>query len=401
MRRDVYSTSTYRAPAHSLPLAFPSAIVVLLCAALALRLALIPLTTGSDFRAFARLATLTLHGHDVYAMSRAHLHTAPWTYFPLCLDMFTLLKWLALHSGVPFRVLGKLPIALADLAVGYLIYRALRRRGQSERLAAAGMALYLFNPFVLYNGAFYGRFDAIALAFLLLVLESSRTRWFALSYALAIAAKTFPLFLAPLLALGRERQPFGRLAATGALVLLLALPYLAIDPGGLLHKMFYHLHGTSLGRLSWYMLPVDRHWLSRRQVLVLARVGMLLYPVLLLVVMHRPLYVKAAACFALFVAVDQTVYEQYLLWALPFLIIVGMQRCGRLALWLVGLFTVAGLLENEQTWGASSFLHYALLPTPAPLLNAALAASILAFVGTQVLRSRDRVTAPLVQDRAA
>lgn len=401
MRRDIYSTSPYRAPAHSLPLAVPSAVAVLLCAALALRLALIPLTTGADFRAFARLATLTLHGHDVYAMNRAHLHTAPWTYFPLCLDMFTLLKWLALHSGVPFRVLGKLPIVMADLTVGYLMYRALRRRGQTERVAVIGMALYLFNPFVLYNGAFYGRFDAIALAFLLLALESSRTRWFVLSYALAIAAKTFPLFLAPLLALGRERQPFGRIAAACVLALLLALPYIAIDPGGLLHKMFYHLHGTSLGRLSWYMLPVDRHWLSRRQVLALARIGMLLYPVLLLVVMHRPLYVKAAACFALFVALDQTVYEQYLLWALPFLIIVGIQRRSRLALWLVGLFTVAGLLENEQTWTAWSFMHYVVLPTPAPLLNAALAASILAFVGAQVLNSHDTVVTQPVQDRAA
>jgi len=42
--------------------------------------------------------------------------------------------------------------------------------------------------------------------------------------------------------------------------------------------------------------------------------------------------IKAAACFALFVVLSPTVYEQYLLWALPFLIVVALLGRRRLAL---------------------------------------------------------------------
>jgi len=67
--------------------------VVLLLGALIIRLALLPLTAGNDFRAFDILAALSLHGHDVYALRAAHrLGTLPWTYFPLLLHMFAALQ---------------------------------------------------------------------------------------------------------------------------------------------------------------------------------------------------------------------------------------------------------------------------------------------------------------------
>jgi len=189
-----------RRPSHRIV-----ALSLLLLVALALRLALLPLTEGYDFRAFTRLTWLTLHGRDVYALSDARRATEPWAYLPLYLHVLTALGWLSAQTGWPFRVLGKLPVVAADLAIGALLYRALRRHGRAERVALGGAALYLFNPLVLYNGAFYGRFDAVPLAFLLLALERYRTRLFAPAYALAIAAKIFPLFLLPLLALGRDR----------------------------------------------------------------------------------------------------------------------------------------------------------------------------------------------------
>ena len=54
------------------------ALSLLFLAALALRLALLPLAEGYDFRAFARLTWLTLHGRDVYALSGTQLRTVPW-----------------------------------------------------------------------------------------------------------------------------------------------------------------------------------------------------------------------------------------------------------------------------------------------------------------------------------
>ncbi len=359
--------------------AAPRLVIALLLGALVIRLALLPLTAGNDFRAFDILAALSLHGHDVYALRVAHrLGTLPWTYFPLLLHMFAALQWIAMHTGWPFRVLGKLPIVAADLAVGLLLYTALRRRGRGEGVALCGMALYLYNPLVLYNGAFYGRFDAIALAFLLLALEGDRSRLFAPAYALAIAAKTFPLFLLPLLVLGRERQPLRRLALACALVPLLALPELVTDPRGLL-AIFDYVR-PNFGRLSWYSFPLETHLISEAHVFQLAHTLMWLYPVSLLLLLRGSLYVKAAGCFVLYLIFNQVVYEQYLLWPLPFLIVVGLHERDRFALWLAALLTVAGMLENEYTWEPHGYLHYHLAPTPWWPLNVAVAISCVAFV---------------------
>ena len=366
--------------------AIPADVPVFLVVALAVRLILAPLTEGWDFYADARSVALSLHGYDVYALSRTAFQL-PWTYLPLCLHLLAALQWVAGVTGLPFRVLGKLPVVAADLGIGYLLFAALRRRGESESIAILGMALYLFNPLALLNGALLGRFDAIALVFLLLALEWYTTRLFAPFYGLAIAAKTFPIFLLPLLLLGRDRQKPRRLLLALLLVPLLSLPYVVTDPRGLLGYLFYDAHSRWLGRLSWYyLLP---HAGSLSTALTVARVGTLLFPLTLLLVVHRPLYVKAACTFVLFVALNRLVYEQYLVWSLPFLIVVGLRHRSRLALWLFALYTIAGMLENEQTWDAfDPRFHYSVIPTPSLLLNGLLAVSALLFIAAQALHGR-------------
>jgi hypothetical protein len=366
------------------------AMPALMLVALVLRLALLPLDAGNDFRAFATLALATLHGQNVYGMSYAylhtHLHSLSWTYFPLCLHIFTALSFLAGQTGWPFFLLGKLPMVAADLAVGWLLFAALRRRGHSERVALLGMCLYLFNPLVLYNGAFYGRFDTIALAFLLLALEYYDTRLFAPAYALAIAAKTFPIFLLPLLVLGRDRQSPRRLALSGLWLLALSLPYIVIDPVGLFsYVVANNVHPlvniAQLGRLSWYALLYSHHWMSINQIALLARLTSVLYVATLLAFARKPLYIKAAACFMLFVLLNRTLYEQYLLWPLPFLIIVGLHNRSRAALAMAALYTIAGVLENENTWPTRFAVHYHPVPTPWYPLNVALAVTTALVLG--------------------
>lgn len=373
--------------------------LALLVLALVIRAALLPLTSGNDFRSFAKLALLTLHGHNVYSIPSddlaTQLHSLSWAYFPLCLDVFAALRWLGLQTGWSFDVLGKLPIVAADLGIGWLLYHALRRRGHRTDVAILGMSLYLFNPLVLYNGALYGRFDAIALVFLLLAVEYRRTRLFVPAYALAIAAKTFPLFTLPLLALGRDRQPPRRLALALLLVPVLALPYIAIDPRGLFSYVVansaHSIDYQQLGRLSWYSILYAAHLLSMSQILALARVALLVYPLALLAFVRKPLYVKVAVCLLLFVLLNRTVYEQYLLWPLPFLIVMGLHGRDRAALGLAALYTVAGMLENEYTWDRGYVLHYALVPTPWLPLNAILALATALFVVAQIPHRRENL----------
>lgn len=348
--------------------------------AIAIRLPLLGLTAGADLQAFAKLARLTAQGQNVYAIGVHRM--LPWTYFPPLLDVFAGLAWLTTRIGWPFYILAKVPIIAADIGVGVLLYTTLRRRGHSWGRAAVGMTLYLYNPLVLYNGAFYGRFDAIALVFLMLTLEGYHSRLFAPAYALAIAVKTFPLFLLPLLALGRDRQRPCRLLLACALVVPLSLPYVVMDPGGLLSHVFY-TDRTGFGSLSWYLLLLHAPLVRPAQLVAVAHIGLALYPLVLLLLLRAPLYVKAACCYALFTVLTSTIYEQYLLWPLPFLIIVGLHHRRRGAFALAALYTFAGMVQNEYTWFAGP-LHYALLPRVYLPLNIAIAAATVAFVVAQV-----------------
>jgi hypothetical protein len=245
--------------------------------------------------------------------------------------------------------------------------------------------MYLFNPLVLYNGAFVGRFDALALAFFLLALESYHTRLFAPAYAVAIAVKTFPLFLLLLLLLGRDRQRPTRLVIAGLLVIMLSLPEVVTNPHGLVSRLLYAR--ASFGRLSWYYLILQNRWFHKDVVMKLAHDGLLLYPLTLLLFIRSPLYVKAALCFTIALVLSDVVSEQYLLWPLPFLIIVGLHNRSWVAVGLATLCTVAGLLENEQTWSPyTRQLHYALVARPSVLLNVILAASVIVLAMLQLSR---------------
>ena len=112
------------------------------------------------------------------------------------------MQWFTVHTGVSYTVMGKLPIVAADLAATVLIIREVRRRGHGPRAEALAAALFFLNPLVLYNGAFYGRFDSVCVALFMLAFGAWRSArpatWrFALAYAFAVAAKTFPSSCCP------------------------------------------------------------------------------------------------------------------------------------------------------------------------------------------------------------
>ena len=83
---------------------------------------------------------LTVAGRPAYAYTGG-----PYPYFPLFLYIELPMQWLALHTSVPFTILGKLPIVAADLAATLLILRkrvwaALSEAGAAHGLVPAGLA---------------------------------------------------------------------------------------------------------------------------------------------------------------------------------------------------------------------------------------------------------------------
>ena len=352
---------------------------------LLLRAVLLPLTFGPDFHIWDLTAAATLRGQDVYSRPPLPVDRfGPYAYFPLYLYLLTPLKWLASHTGLPYVVLGKLPVMAGDVGVALGIATALRHAGRDERAGALGAALFFLNPLALYNGAFYGRFDSLPLALLLLAWNRlPRAGWggasLALPYALAVALKTFPIFLLPYL-LARLGPRRGRRVALAALALpfVVSLPYLWHDARRFLYIVFVYDSTKGPRQFSWQAALLELG-LSERTATVISYALLALFALALLlsltptprltgpsdpsresdvgapspVVRERGCrgvradpYAYGAVALTLFLLLSKVVYEQYLLWPLPFLAVLAVRDRARDALGLLVVLSVCGLLSN-------------------------------------------------------
>ncbi len=346
-----------------------------------IRAILVPITHGPDFAVWDLASRATLNGVNVYAHHPAY-SGGPYSYFPLFLYVELPMQWLALHTGVPFTVLGKLPIVAADLGAALLIVFELRRHGAGEPAQALGAAVFFLNPLVLYNGAFYGRFDSVALALLMLALTLRHTApargWrFAVVYALAVAAKTFPIFLLPWL-VRRGRGAARVLLTVGAVLLAVSAPYIITSPSAFATDLLYSADKLP-GGLSW---QVVLHGLPASLQVAVGDVllGVFVAAAITLAVVED-LTVAGAAIMVLFLLLSKQVIEQYLLWPLPFLVLLAVGRRSRSAWLLIGELTAAGLLVNAH------FHPFGVQPVP---LNVVLAIGMGATVARLLVCERAR-----------
>ena len=338
-------------------------------------------------------STATLQGIDIYAHHPAY-PGGPYAYFPLFLYLELPLQWLAQHTGISFTVLGKIPILAGDVACALVLAGELRDRTASNRAVLVGTSLFFLNPLVLYNGAFYGRFDTVALALLLVTVRllRKRKRSAGLWYGLAVAAKTFPAFVLP----GIVRDARGRrlwFAITVTTVLLvLSAPYLPSWRAMLSDIVVYDAVKTP-GALSWQTLFIGTTSIETwRLVSYVLLVVYLIGAVLLARVLDLDLYILATL--VLFLVCSKVLLEQYLLWPMPWLVLT-LFTAPRIRAATIAFFvavTVVGMVANPhiQPWGRS----------PA-LINVGFAVVCVIYLVTVVVHGRRRDSAMALQPNGA
>jgi dolichyl-phosphate-mannose-protein mannosyltransferase len=126
----------------------------------------------------------------------------------------------------------KLVPAIFDAAMGFLIFVFVRSR-LNFKMAAMTVALYVFNPAIIYNSAVWGQFDAIYTFFLVLSLIlalASKPELSAVTYAGAVLTKPQAIALLPLIAYlilrkGGWRRLATSLMAGAATVFVVILPF--------------------------------------------------------------------------------------------------------------------------------------------------------------------------------
>jgi len=346
------------------------------------RAVLVPITHGLDFTVWDLASQATLRGVNVYAHHPAY-PGGPYAYLPLFLYLELPFQWLAEHTGVSFTILGKLPIVAGDVLAAALIAELVRRSGGDDRRQALATGLFFLNPLVIYDGAFYGRFDSVSIALFLLAVSAwrpaERASWrFTVSYGLAIAAKTFPLAVLPWL-LSRGRATAARVLLGSAVVVGgLCLPYLVTRPVPFLRDQLYD-YGKLSGGLSWQV--VFHGLLPAATQLVLSQVLLLVFALATigLALLVDDLVTVAAVSLLLFIVLSKVAIEQYLTWPLAFLALLAVNRGSRSAAILLGLLSAAGILVNP-------YIHP--FGTEPGALDILLAAAILAGAASLVRQAR-------------
>ncbi|MBN1189714.1 MAG: DUF2029 domain-containing protein [Dehalococcoidales bacterium] len=218
------------------------ALVVLIAAWI--RLWAAPLSAGPDVSQFWAFAEVfRQHGLDFYRYAAAKLEIFPfkdWAYvYPpvwlilLGLALLTVPSSLATDQMVDpgWRLAMKVPIIIADLAIGVLIYWNVPRSKPVKMLFAC---LWLFNPLSWYQSAVFGQFDAIAAAFLLagvIFVERGRDTLGFLLMALAVMTKQHTLLsvavvVASLAATADRRRLLKNCALALAAGIVISIPFL-------------------------------------------------------------------------------------------------------------------------------------------------------------------------------
>jgi hypothetical protein len=190
-----------------------------------------------------------------YETKRLYPYPPPWAVVEAAAG------WAARRALLPFALGVKLPVIAADLSI-VAVLAAMARAGRASPLAPW---LYAVHPVSLLVGGVHGQFDAIPLALSLVAVEAlarGRRDVSALALAAAIATKSFPVLLLPVLALDRGAGPrsalrYAALALTpGALLLL---PFAAADFPALARELFGY---SGIADFGWTALARGTEWLA-------------------------------------------------------------------------------------------------------------------------------------------
>jgi hypothetical protein len=176
-------------------------------------------------------------------------------------------EWICRQTGLSFALLVKTPVVAADVALVAVLDAWGRERGGAARWAGW---IYAVHPVSVLVTGFHGQFDALALLPAVLALRAhhaGRRDESALWLAAAIAVKSFPVLLLPVLLLAPSKEGGGPPAGAAVRYVVLALapavlllaPYAWADLGALRRELLGY---GGVADFGWIGVLRGVHWLG-------------------------------------------------------------------------------------------------------------------------------------------
>ena len=214
------------------------------------------MTHLGDPEYWPRIMQTVNSGNGIYGLD-GNYYTPIWGYLLSSLDMMiqlfgavpffgdvfvSLLPWDDLTGAKPsivspqITLATKIPLALCDIAVGYLIFKIVKEFTEDDKKGLMAMAMWCFCPMVIYMSSVQGQFDTFSTLMILLtinLLRQDRPLMAGFAFGLATWVKMFPgvcLFLFVGYLIKRYGMEYGirktGIAAVGAIAatVILLLP---------------------------------------------------------------------------------------------------------------------------------------------------------------------------------
>ncbi len=281
------------------------------------------------------LATTTfLKGHEVYSNSNIYFSPPPFS-----LHILVLLHLISNNLHIPFTGFWKILANLSDLGIGILIYLiSIKFFKRSKETAKLLCVWYLFNPVVLFVSGYHGQQESVWLFFILstwYILSYSKKSiittgiagvlaGFAIGYKLPAAILIIPLFFA---VPGLTNQIIF-VCVTGLVCAVSFFPEMLnpVSRQGIIKQVF--LYSSTLNVWGISLLAAKIPFLSKHFTSIIAAFLKILMAVAMglnFILSHmkkKNFFEVSLSTILIFLFLTPGFGTQYLLWPVPFLILL-------------------------------------------------------------------------------
>lgn len=324
-----------------------------------------------------KTAISVLDGINPYIKPRGMLYPYP----PVWMYIEAAAAWLSITYNLSFQLIIKIPLILSDVFISIFIFRS-AYINDIKKSFFAGL-LYGLNPISILITGFHGQFDTLAIAAIVLAVylfKKQRSLLAGISLGVGIAIKSFPILLLPIFLIrlpGRSGRKIQFVLLTFLPVSLLLIPFMAKNFAAVYQSLLSYSGWTDQG---WMAAFRAFYWLTHNAIytpvpfinsfLTINKIIFLcLYMVLIICCMKnkkRSIVLDVSTVFCLFYFIFGGISTQYLIWALPFLILTGLRNgivysifaslttlgyytffVPRLILWAIPFISISHLQELE------------------------------------------------------